>query len=142
MFALACAPFIACGAVAEAQQPAKVPRIGFQIDASASTLSARIEAFRQGLRELGYMEGKNILIEWRSAEGKPERRSEIAADFVRLNMDVIVSAGPAVTRAVRKQLLRFRSSCRRIPILSEAGSLPVWRDQAATSLDCRLSRRK
>ncbi len=94
--------FITCGAVATAQQPAKVPRIGFQIDAPASTLAARIEAFRQGLRELGYIEGKNILIEWRSSEGKPERRSEIAADFVRLNMDVIISAGPVVTRALRE----------------------------------------
>jgi putative ABC transport system substrate-binding protein len=87
---------------AEAQQPAKVPRIGVQIDASAESIAARIEGFRQGLRELGYIEGKNILIEWRAAEGKPERRREIAADFVRLNMDVIVSAGPAVTRVLRE----------------------------------------
>ena len=61
--------------------------------------TARIEAFRQGLRELGYIEGKNIIIEWRSAEGKIERRSEIAAELVRLKVDVIVSAGPTVTRA-------------------------------------------
>jgi putative ABC transport system substrate-binding protein len=90
------------GAVVGAQQPAKIPRIGVQIDASAASIAARIEAFRQGLREIGYIEAKNILIEWRSAEGKPERRSEIAADFVRRNMDVIVSAGPAVTRVLRE----------------------------------------
>jgi putative ABC transport system substrate-binding protein len=90
-----------CCAV-EAQQPGKVPRIGFQTDAPVSAVTARIEAFRQGLRELGYAEGKNIVIEWRSAEGKPERRGELAAELVRLNVDVIVSAGPSVTRAVRE----------------------------------------
>jgi putative ABC transport system substrate-binding protein len=67
-----------------------------------STAAARIEAFRQGLRELGYIEGKNIIIDWRSAEGKPEHRSEIAAEFVRLKVDVIVTAGPTVTRSVKE----------------------------------------
>jgi putative ABC transport system substrate-binding protein len=76
---------------AQAQQPTKVPRIGFQLDAPAATAAARIEAFRQGLRELGYIEGKNIIIEWRSSEGRIERRSEIAAEFVRLKVDVISS---------------------------------------------------
>ena len=65
-------------------------------------MTARTEAFRQGLRELGYIEGKNIIIEWRSAEGKPERRGELAAEFVRLKVDLIVSAGPTVTRALRE----------------------------------------
>ena len=89
-------------AVVEAQQPAKVPRIGFQLDAPASAVTARTAAFRQGLRELGYIEGKNIIIEWRSAEGKLERRSELAAELVRLKVDVIVSAGASVTRAVKE----------------------------------------
>ena len=92
----------ACAALAQAQQPTKVPRIGFQTDAPISAVTARIEAFRQGLRELGYIEGKNIIIEWRSAEGKIERRSEIAAELARLKVDVIVSAGPTVTRAVKE----------------------------------------
>jgi ABC-type uncharacterized transport system substrate-binding protein len=87
---------------AEAQQAAKVPRIGFQLDAPASAMTARTEAFRQGLRELGYIEGKNIIIEWRSAEGKIERRSELAAELVRLKVDIIVSAGPTVTRVVKE----------------------------------------
>src|ERR1043166_7794632 len=69
---------------AEAQQPTKVPRIGFQFDSPLSAVGARVEGFRQGLRELGYVEAKNIVIEWRSAEGKPERRNEIAADWARL----------------------------------------------------------
>jgi ABC-type uncharacterized transport system substrate-binding protein len=85
-----------------AQQPAKIPRIGFYLDATASAVTARIEGFRQGLRELGYVEGKNISIEWRSAEGKPERRGEIAAELVRLKLDVIVSGGPTGTRALRE----------------------------------------
>ena len=80
----------------------KIPRIGFQLDAPVSAMTARIEAFRQGLRELGYIEGKNIIIEWRSSEGKIERRSEIAAELVRLKVDVIVSAGPTVTRVVKE----------------------------------------
>jgi putative ABC transport system substrate-binding protein len=87
---------------AYAQQPAKIPHIGFQLDAPASSATARIEAFRQGLRELGYIEGKNIIVELRSSEGKPERRNEIAAELVRLKVDVIVSAGPTVTRTVRE----------------------------------------
>jgi putative ABC transport system substrate-binding protein len=65
-------------------------------------MTARTEAFRQGLRELGYIEGKNIIIEWRSSEGKIERRSELAAELVRLKVDVIVSAGPTVTRVVKE----------------------------------------
>ena len=88
---------------AAAQQPAaKIPRIGFQLDAPVSAMTARTEAFRQGLRELGYIEGKNIIIEWRSSEGKIERRSELAAELVRLKVDVIVSAGPTVTRVVKE----------------------------------------
>jgi putative tryptophan/tyrosine transport system substrate-binding protein len=93
---------LAVAVIAEAQQPGKIPRIGFQTDAPYSTLTARIEGFRQGLRELGYIEGKNIIIEWRSAEGKPERRSEIATELIRLNVDVIVSGGATITRTLRE----------------------------------------
>ena len=69
---------------------------------SPSTISARVEAFRQGLRELGYVEGKNIVIEWRYAEGKPDRLRELAAELVRLKVDVIVTAGPAPTRSAKQ----------------------------------------
>jgi len=85
---------------AHAQQPTKVPRIGFLATVSPSTISDRVEAFRQGLRELGYVEGKNIVIDWRYAEGKPE--SEVAAELVRLKVDVIVTAGPAGTGPAKK----------------------------------------
>ena len=101
-----------------AQQPAKIPHIGFQLDAPASSAAARIEAFREGLRELGYIEGKNIIIEWRSSDGKPERRSEIAAELVRLKVDVIVSAGPTVTRSVKESTLT-------IPIVMGQDTDPV-----------------
>lgn len=122
----------------EAQQPAKVPRIGFQLDSPVSAVTGRIEGFRQGLRELGYIEGKTIIIEWRSSEGKVERRGEIAAELVRLKVDVIVSGGPTVTRAIKEQLRRFPSSWGRIPTRSAVGSPPAWPGRAATSRDCRL----
>jgi len=88
--------------MAQAQQPKKVPRIGFLSSLSRQAVANRIEAFRQGLGELGYAEGKNILIEWRYAEGKTERLPELAADLVRLKVDVIVTGGPAVNRFAKE----------------------------------------
>ncbi len=87
---------------AEAQQPAKIPRIGYLAGASPSSISDRIEAFGQGLRELGYVEGKNIVIELRSAEGKADRLPSLAAELVRLKVDIIVTAGPQSTRAAKE----------------------------------------
>ena len=86
---------------AEAQQPPKVPRIGYFTGATPDGQSARIEAFRQGLRELGYVEGKNIVIEYRYAEGKLDRYPALAAELVRLKVDVIVTGGGGLTRAVK-----------------------------------------
>jgi putative tryptophan/tyrosine transport system substrate-binding protein len=90
------------GVIAHAQQPTKVPRIGFLSTNSLSSVAARTESFRQGLRELGYVEGKNITIEWRDAEGKLDRLSERAVELVRLKVDVIVTAAPAPTRATKE----------------------------------------
>ena len=84
--------------LAEAQ-PAKIPRIGYLAGSSSSTSTDRREAFRQGLRELGYVEGKNIVIEQRYAEGKFDRLPALAAELVRLKVDTIVTAGPQATRA-------------------------------------------
>ena len=86
---------------AEAQQPAgKVPQIGFLTTGSQVTDAPRIEAFRQGLRELGYVEGKNINIEYRYAEGGFERLPQLAEELVRRKVDVIVEpATPAVQAA-------------------------------------------
>jgi putative ABC transport system substrate-binding protein len=82
---------------AKAQQPKKVPRIGVLFVSSLSSNSARADAFRQGLRELGYTEGKNIIIEWRSADGQPDRLPAIASELVRLQLGALVTAGPAAT---------------------------------------------
>jgi putative ABC transport system substrate-binding protein len=101
LFLLAASVLI-CFHPAEAQQPKNVPQIGFLGFTSLSGIAARIEAFRQGLRELGYVDGKNIVIEYRSAEGKLDRLSELAAELVRLKVDVIVTSGPSVTRAVKE----------------------------------------
>src|SRR5437762_10934673 len=87
---------------AEAQQSAKVPRIVFLSTASLSSLSPWLEAFRQGLRELGYVEGRNLAIEYRSAEGNIDRLPELAAELVRLKIDCIVTAGAAPTLAAKQ----------------------------------------
>jgi len=88
--------FVFGGVVAQAQQPAGIPRIGILLAPSASSYSAWVEAFRQRLGELGYVEGKNILIEYRYAEGKYERLPDLAAELVRLKVDVIVTTGAVV----------------------------------------------
>src|SRR5215470_4520935 len=77
---------------ADAQPPEKVPRIGLLLsNASALWFPPLLEAFRQGLRDLGYVEGQNLIIEYRSAEGHGERFEDLAADLLRLNIDVIVT---------------------------------------------------
>ena len=76
-----------------AQQPGKIPRIGYLTNASLSANAARHDTFRQGLRDLGYFEGKNIVIEWRSGEGSRDRQRALAAELVRLKVDVIVAGG-------------------------------------------------
>ena len=93
---------LAFGLIAEAQQPKKVPRIGYLSGSPPFSIAEHNEAFRQGLRELGYMEGKNIVIEWRSAEGKRDRLPALATELVHLKVDVIVTAGPLVTRAAKE----------------------------------------
>jgi len=94
--------FVGNVSIAQAQQPQKVPRIGYLATVSLSAISHRIEAFRQGLRELGYVEGKNIVIEYRYAEGKPDRLPGLAAELVRLKVDIIVTAGSPATRAAKE----------------------------------------
>ena len=103
---------------AEAQQSAKIPRIGYVTIASLSSNVARVEAFRHGLRELGYVEGKNIVIEWRSGDGKVERQGELTSELVRLNVDVIVTSGPSMTRAAKEATVT-------IPIVMAQDTDPV-----------------
>jgi len=88
--------------LAEAQQPTKIPRIGYLTNASLSAVSDGLEPFRQGLRDLGYVEGKNIVIEWRSGEGNRDRQRSLAAELVRLKVDVIVARGSGDIRAAKE----------------------------------------
>jgi putative tryptophan/tyrosine transport system substrate-binding protein len=88
---------------AHAQQPTKIPRIGYLSGGFPSAGAPRTDAFRLGLRELGYVEGKNIVIEYRHAEGKLDRLSALAAELVRLKVDVIVTGGGGgATRAAKE----------------------------------------
>ena len=109
---------LAVGVTAEAQQPAKVPRIGYLSGSSLSVTAARVEAFQHGLRDLGYVEGKNIVIEWRSGEGKLDRNLAHAAELVRFKVDVIVAAGATEIRAAREATAT-------VPIVMIRGGDPV-----------------
>ena len=80
----------------------KVPRIGILEPTTSASISARIEAFRQGLRELGYVEGKNITIEYRYADGKSERIPDLAAELVNLKVDLIVTSQTPTVLAIKK----------------------------------------
>ena len=88
--------------IANAQQPQKVPRIAFLLGGSSSFYSARIDPFKQGLKELGYVDGKNIAIEYRYAEGKADRLLDLAAELVRLKVDVILATATPSVLAVKK----------------------------------------
>ena len=114
----ACALLLALCSFTEAQQSKRVPRIGYL--SGPKPLLERREAFRQGLRELGYIEGKNVVIEWRSGEGKSERVSELAAELVRLKVDVIVTDGSNSTR-------RAKEATSTIPIIMAQDVDPVGR---------------
>ena len=114
-----------CFHLAEAQQPAKVPRIGYLAANSLSAFSARIEAFQQGLRDLGYVEGKTIVIEWRSAEEKLDRLPALAAELVRLEVNIIVTGGGGATRPAKQATAT-------IPIVMTQDSDPVANGFVAT----------
>jgi putative ABC transport system substrate-binding protein len=110
-FALLAAPV-----VGESQQPAKVPHIGVLADLSLSSPNA--QAFRQGLRELGYVEGQNLIIEYRSGEGKEDRLAKLAAELVQLKVAVIAALDPPAAEAAK-------NATRTIPIVMRATSDPV-----------------
>ena len=109
---------LAVAVIAEAQQPGKIYRIGFLDNSTASGSAVRLEAFWLELRKLGWIEGKNIAIEYRFAEQKPERLPELAADLVRLKVDlIVVSATPPALAA--------KSATATIPIVMTASVDPV-----------------
>jgi putative tryptophan/tyrosine transport system substrate-binding protein len=103
---------------AKAQEPKKIPQIGYQSDGSASVATPRIDAFREGLRELGYTEGQNVVIEYRYAEGNLDRIPELVAELVRLKVNVIVSGTEQGIRAAQK-------ATKTIPIVMAATGDPV-----------------
>ena len=94
--------FLTPAAPTLAQQAKKPPRVGFLIASAAASQQTRLEAFKRGLRELGYVEGQNILLDIRSGDGKPDQVSVAAAELVNLKVDVIVSGGPTSTRAAKQ----------------------------------------
>jgi putative tryptophan/tyrosine transport system substrate-binding protein len=111
-----CAMLFALCSSAWAQQPTKLPRIGYLSNARFSDIPHRVEAFRQGLRELGYVEGKNIVIEWRS--GTNEQIPALVVELVRLKVDVIVSGAATLTRFAK-------AATSTIPIVMTQDSDPV-----------------
>jgi putative ABC transport system substrate-binding protein len=104
--------------IAQAQQPTKIPRIGYLTGPPLSASVGVRDAFRQGLRELGYVEGKNIVIEWRSWEGKRDRRPALAVELVHLKVDVIVAVGSSDIHAAKE-------ATSTIPIVMVNGGDPV-----------------
>jgi len=113
--------FVALTLPAEAQQPKKVPRIGYLSPFDAATESARSEPYRRALRELGYIEGQNVAIEYRYAEGKDDRLPGLAVELVRLKVDVIVVAGGG-----EPLILAAMNATKTIPIvLTGGGADPV-----------------
>lgn len=113
-----CAMFFTLRFPAEAQQPGKVYRIGTLENSSSAGRTHVWEAFRQGLRELGYVEGKNVALEQRWAEGKRDRLPALAAELVRLKVDAIVTAATSPALAVKK-------ATSTIPIVLASQSDPV-----------------
>jgi putative ABC transport system substrate-binding protein len=103
---------------ADAQQPTKIPRIGILSLTQASVQKARIEAFRDALRKLGYVEGQNINIEYRYGNNKSERMPGLAAEMVHLNVDVIVTTGSSATRPAKEATTA-------IPIVMTSDNDPV-----------------
>jgi putative ABC transport system substrate-binding protein len=108
---------------ARAQQPRKNYRVGLLWD-SPTVFSEAMEAFRQALRDLGYVEGRTLVIEYRWAEGKPERMRELAEELVRLNVDVIVAPSSIYTAAAKQAPRQFRSFSSAMPTRSEVAT---WR---------------
>ena len=114
-----CAMLLALNSSAHAQQPKKVPRIGYLSNTDPAGESIRVEAIRLALRQLGYVEGDNITIEYRYAEGKLDRLSELAAELVRLKVDIIVGAGG--DRLIRAA----KNATKTIPIVMMGAGNPV-----------------
>src|SRR5499433_1396083 len=106
------------GVAAQAQQATKISRLGLLLTGTPSSSSGSLEAFRNSLRKLGYIEGKNILIEYRYAEGKPDRLPDLAAELVRLKVNIIVATVTPAAMAAKK-------ATQTIPIIAVTTADPV-----------------
>lgn len=124
---------MAQGINAEAQQQAKIPRIGILSAGSLSSAAYQHDAFRQGLHDLGYIEGQNITLEYRFAEGKIDRFLDLAAELVRLKVDVIVVGGTRLTSAAKQATATIPIVVGSAGILLVRESSTVSRGQAGTS---------
>jgi putative tryptophan/tyrosine transport system substrate-binding protein len=120
-----CCTLLAPCVSAKAQQPGKISRIGVLISASPSIASRRIQALQQALGELGYVEGKNIIMEYRYAEGKQDRYPELADELVRLKLDVIITDTSMATQAAK-------NATKTIPVVFTAANDPVGDGQVAS----------
>ena len=119
---------LAVGVIAEAQQPKKVHRIGYLSPTNPATDSSRFEPFRAALRELGYIEGQNITIEYRYAAGKIDRYPEVAAELVRLKVDIIVVGGGA------RPIQAAKNATKTIPIVMTGAGLDPVKEGLVESL--------
>jgi len=119
---------VAFAVIAEAQQAKKVHRIGYLSNTDSATESARSEGIRLALRDLGYIEGQNIAIEYRYSEGKRERAPELAAGLVRLKVDIIVIAGGNTI------ILAAKNATKTIPIVMTGGGTDLSRQATLKAL--------
>jgi putative ABC transport system substrate-binding protein len=117
---------------AQAQQAAKVPRIGY-LTSALDRLNPNRDAFRQGLRDLGWVEGQNIQIEYRYAEGKNERLPDLAADLVRLKVDLILTTGGTATQAAKQATRLIPIVFTQVGALISRVSSRILHDRAETS---------
>jgi putative tryptophan/tyrosine transport system substrate-binding protein len=101
-FLLVAGAYLALPLAATPQPADKIPRIGFLSASAPASIGIRFDAFRQGLKDLGYVDGRNIVVEYRWAEGKEERLSGLADDLVRSGVQLIVTGGPSATRAAKQ----------------------------------------
>jgi putative ABC transport system substrate-binding protein len=120
-----CATLLATNSLAEAQQPSKLLRIGFLGATSAVSVGDRTQALRKGLADLGYVEGKNIVIEWRYADGKPGELTSLAAELVQQKVDLLITQGSSSTRAAQR-------ATRSVPIVMTASADPVGEGMIAS----------
>ena len=116
--------------LAEAQQTGKVPRIGVLV--TSPIFITRFKSFQEGLRDLGYVEGKNFVYEYRNAEGKVDRLPHLAAELVRAKVDVIYTASGESVLAIKKATKTIPSSSVRFKIRWPTAWLTAWQSQAAT----------